>query len=279
MYEQGGAKRQQSNGGAALEGDPVTSPVASVLGTAEQLAFPVAASSGAPAAQNLRAAVGAAQAEAEQQLPPAPACNNIAAGKHADDAVPASHQTAPAAQANTGDPRVPSERHEPDAVAGTSQSSPAGAALALSRAPEPDHGSVSMQLQPELAAPSGSSPGCGHDAEQSLSSADLGPDAGKRQLQGLPTPTGSHLRFDSDDDCELPRTAAAELEDSEVIAQLQFVADERGQLVISFDGRSIVEPQEPGQERAQTHAQAGSSRKRDTPTKPQRQWCAPSLLL
>ena len=272
MHGQGGVKRQQSNGGEALETGPVAGTAASVLCTAEQLATPVAASSSAPAAQNLRAAVGAAQAEAEQQPSPAPACNDIAAGKqHADVFAPPSDQAGPAALPLHREAQEPGERPEQDAMPGTSQrTDPAGGALdvRLSRASEPDHGTVSMQ--PEITAPLGSSPRSGHDAAHRPASAALSPDAGKRQLQGLPTPTGSHLRFESDDDSELPR-AAAELEDSEVIAQLQFVADERGQLVISFNGRSVVEPQEAGQERMGSHAQ-GASRKRDTPTKAQRQW-------
>ena len=48
---------------------------------------------------------------------------------------------------------------------------------------------------------------------------------------------GSHTRFDSDD--ESPH-AAPVLEDSEVIAQLAFEADEHGHLVISFSGRSMA---------------------------------------
>ncbi len=278
MHGQGSVKRQQSNGAAALEGGPAAGTAASVLDTAQQLAFPVAASSSAPAAQNLRAAVGAAQADAEQQPSLAPACNGIAADmQHSDVLVPVSGHTAPAALAQNGEAQAPSET---PALPGTSQGTdPAGAALAAipGRASEPNAGNASMQPQPESTAPQGSSARCGHDAEQTPSSAALGPDAGKRQLQGLPTPTGSHSRFESDDDGELPR-AAAELEDSEVIAQLQFMADARGQLVISFNGRSIVEPSEPGKERGQSHGQAGS-RKRDTPTKAQRQWCAHFLLL
>lgn len=246
--------------------------------TAEQLSSPVAASSSAPAAQNLRAAVGAAQAEAEQPSP-TPACNDIAAGnQHADPASFATDQAALVPLPQHGNSQAPGDEPSLGVMPGTGQScKSASEALILSmvRAAEPHHGSVHVQPQPGSAAPADSSPGSGPEAEHAPSSGPSGPGAGDRwQLQGVPSPTGSHVRFESDDDNASP-SVAAELEDSEVIAQLHFVADERGHVVISFNGRSIVEPHVSAhvseQQRMPSHAQAGP-RKRDAPTNPQRQW-------
>ena len=61
------------------------------------------------------------------------------------------------------------------------------------------------------------------------------------------------------------------LEDSDVIAKLQFDADERGQVVISFNDRNVVESHDSGQERRQSNGQAGS-KNGDTPARGQRQW-------
>ena len=73
--------------------------------------------------------------------------------------------------------------------------------------------------------------------KQGISAAEDGQTGSRLQLQGLPVAMGSHTRFDSDD--ESPH-AAPVLEDSEVIAQLAFEADEHGHLVISFSGRSMA---------------------------------------
>lgn len=69
------------------------------------------------------------------------------------------------------------------------------------------------------------------------------------------------------------RTAcyAAVLEDSDIIAHLQFDADERGQVVISFNDRNVIESHDSGQERQQSKGQAGS-KNGDTSTRGQRQW-------
>ena len=274
-HGQGSTKRQQPSGGRSLEGGSLADTPASLLCTVKQLSSAVAASSSAPAAQNLRAAVGAAQAQAEQQPSPAPACNDIAAGNHC--AVPSSSAISQAALVplpQNGDPPAPSDVSGLGLMPGTDQSCGlASAALTLSTvgAAEPDGCSVHVQSQLGSAAPADNSPRSGPDAEQAQTSVSPGPDAGNRwQLQGVPSPTGSHVRFESDNDSTSP-SVAAELEDSEVIAQLHFVADERGHVVISFSGRSIAEPHESEQDRMQSHAQAGS-RKRDTPTKAQRQW-------
>ena len=279
VHGQGSTKRQQPSCAESLEGNPVAGMAVSILCAVEQLAFPVIAGSDAPAAQNLQAAVGTARAEAEQGPSPTPACNSMAAGmQNGDHSVPASHRAAPAALPRFGEARAPGQEPGLDAVLCTSQSTDsATAAIAMGhmRAAEPDHGSGHTKAQPGKTAPPDSSPESGQDAERTPSSAPSGRDAGDRwQLQGVPSPAGSHVRFESDNDNDNDHdspSAAPELEDSEVIEQLQFVADSQGQVVISFTGRSVVDACDPGQETMQSHAQAGS-RKRSTPTKAQRQW-------
>ena len=279
LHGQGSTKRQQPSCVDILEQDPDAGDAMSILCTAEQLASPVAAGSDAPAAQNLRAAVGTARAEAEQGISPALACNSMTAGKeNADQSVSAPHRATPAAVPQHGAAGAPGQEAGLAAVACTSHSTElAGPVLTLEqmRAAEPDHGSGHTQSQPGITTPADSSPGSWPEAEHVPSSAPSGPNTGDRwHLQGVPSPAGSHVRFQSDSDSEnVPdsHNAAPELEDSEVIEQLQFVADERGQVVISFNGRSVVDLCEPEPEAMQSHAQAGS-RKRTTPTKAQRQW-------
>ena len=124
-------------------------------------------------------------------------------------------------------------------------------------------------------------------AEKHSISADEDGQIGSRlQLQGVPAAIGSHTRFDSDDG--LPLTAPV-LEDSEVIAQLDFEADAHGHLVISFSGRSMApeladsswgnrapSAADGREDGAGSRRQAGPRQQEYLPKIP-KHWCAPEL--
>ena len=298
----------------------MTETAAAILSTAEQLADPlITISIGSPAANNLQAAAGAADAEAQQGS--SAACNSTAvsvveAGQHLQGAsqpvaaaslsgpAPALHRSPLQSSVHTdkSSPRAASsaadgEQHAISAphmeqvspplncnclAAEESMDACATAAgvdktsLSLKNshdlAPEHTHNALQQPLDRSTGllqsfTPAASSP---PDAQPRPSSGGLDAHPGSSaKLQGVPSPTGSHIRFDSDEEAPC---AAEILEDSEVIAQLQFAADERGHVVISFNGRTIQEPPlEDRGDRAGSHARAGP-RNQEQPNKAQRQW-------
>ena len=259
---QGAKKRQQ----AAVSGPPEKQDgaqrahrdsVAAVLSTAQQLAPHVSQSTaspsaqelraagngpsalllpsgnGMPAAQNLQAAVAAAAAEEHGN--DSAACNSTAsrlvssaAGKDVEEALSSRLIDALGARDAICD----------SAAVSMGGASPSGSSVAASQPLLMHDGGREAMSSP--ACPAGMLPKAGSAprAEQQSISADEDGQMGSRlQLQGLPVSIGSHTRFDSDDESPL---AAPVLEDSEVIAQLDFEADEHGHLVISFNGRSMA---------------------------------------
>ena len=262
MRLQGSKKRQQ----AAVSGPPEKQEgsqrahrdsVAAVLSTAQQLAPHVLQSNGSPSAHTLPAA------EQEQSAPPSPSENGMPAAQNLQAAVMAATAeelgTDSAACNNTASRLTSSLADENleealrvkdidpcgvgDAVCNSpavsmGDTSPSGGTGAASQPTRLHNGGpVAMSSSACSAAMllgSGSAPCV---KKQSICADEDGRIGSRLQLQGLPAATGSHTRFDSDDE---PPLAAPVLEDSEVIAQLDFEADEHGHLVISFSGRSMA---------------------------------------
>ena len=228
---QGSKKRQQ----AAVSGPPEKQEgsqrahresVAAMLSTAQQLTPHVLQSNGSPSAQNPPAAVQ------EQLAAPLPSGNGMPAAQNLQAAVMAAaaeeHGTGSAACNNTAS-RLTSSKNIGLLGMGNAVCNSADVSM---NGTLPSNGSAACSAAVLLDA--GSAP-CAE--KQSISAAEDGQTGSRLQLQGLPVAIGSHTRFDSDD--ELP-LAVSVLEDSEVIAQLAFEADEHGQLVISFSGRNMV---------------------------------------
>ena len=261
MRLQGSKKRQQT----AVSGPPEKQEgsqrahrdsVAAMLSTAQQLAPLVSPSSDSPSAQNLPAE------EQEQSASPLPSGNGMPAAQNLQTAVMAAaaeeHGTGSAACNNTpsrltsslADGNVAEALSSKDVESGMLNAVCSSVALSMGgkllsngsaaasqpsqlHNREPQAVSISV-CSAAVLLEAGSMP-C---AEKDSISADEDGQIGSRlQLQGLPVAIGSHTRFDSDDDSS---RAASVLEDSEVIAQLDFEADERGHLVISFSGRSMA---------------------------------------
>lgn len=310
MRLQGTKKRQQ----AAVSGLPEKQDgsqrahrdsVAAILSTAHQLAPLVSPSNGSSSAQNLPAA------EQEQSTPPWPFGNGMPAAQNLQTAVMAAaaeeHGTGRAACNNTsgrlassladGNAAEPLSSKDIDpgvfhAVCSSAAVSMGGALLSDGSAEaskptrlhnrEPQSMSSSA-CSAALLLEAGSAP-C---AEKHSISADEDGQIGSRlQLQGVPAAIGSHTRFDSDDG--LPLTAPV-LEDSEVIAQLDFEADAHGHLVISFSGRSMApeladsswgnrapSAADGREDGAGSRRQAGPRQQEYLPKIP-KHWCAPEL--
>ena len=255
---------------------------AAVLNTAAQLASPSTAASDGPDAQNLRAALGIAVAEEHASNSAGYDCAGPSA-LPADRAVPDLVQLAAADPCSNGSGSAPRDHWKGSQEAeGQEFHAAALPGTTLSDAGHADSpvfvqaARDSCQQGPEskggmnLSSPVHSGP---PRAQSKPLSGDAHSPSGHSsgQLKGIPGPSGSHLRFDSDAEEATP-SAAAELEDSEVIAQLHFDADERGHMVMSFNGRSMAEMPQDKDERAQSGAQAGTRRQEITPAKSQRQW-------
>jgi len=213
---QGNKKRQQPSTADSLNtACDISVTAAAICGTAEQLAFPLTTSNDAPAAQNLQAALGTAEIEANIGLS-GPACNStVASMQHDCHFLPEAGQLA----AIAGESLAPNEQPEQDAMPPpfSQSTAPASSPLQLedSKAAKFDlrdghsrpHLENSTLLQ---CSPTG--PSSGPDARSMPTPVSEDSHAGlSPQLQGLPEPTGSHIRFDSDDDDNMPSAAAGAL--------------------------------------------------------------------
>ena len=281
---QSNRKRQQPSYAVGPEPGTATlsKTAAAVLDTAAQLASPRAAASDGPDAQNLRAALGTAVAEEHASNIAGYACAELSA-LPADLTVPDLVQLAAADPSSNGSGSAPRddlkgsqevEGQESYAAAlpGTMLSdtghsaSPVFAQTAKNSCQEGPESKGGMNFSsPGHSGP----PGAQSKPLSGVAHSPSGHSSG--QLKGIPGPSGSHLHFDSDAEEATP-SAASELEDSEVIAQLHFDADERGHMVISFNGRSMAEIPQDKDERAQSGTQAGTGRQEQSPAKYQRQW-------
>lgn len=281
---QSNRKRQQPS--HAVAPGPGTAGVsktaAAVLDTAAQLASSSTAASDGPDAQNLRAAVGIAVAEEHASNSAGYNCAESSA-LPADQKVPDLVQLAAADPCSNGCGSAPrdhlhgsqeaeGQEFHAAALPGTTLSdaghagSPVFAQAARNSCQQGPESKGGMNLSfPGHSGPPG--------AQSKPLSGDAHSPSGHSsgQLKGIPGPLGSHLRFDSNTEEATP-SAAAELEDSEVIAQLHFDADERGHMVISFNGRSMAGKSQDKDERAQSGAQAGTRRQEQSPATSQRQW-------
>jgi len=212
---QGIRKRQQpSTADSPNKACDISVIAAAICSTAEQLASPLTISSDAPAAQNLRAALDTAEIEANIGSS-GPACNSkVVSVQHDCHFLPEAGQLA----AIAGESLAPSQQPEQDATPPFSQrTAPASSPLQSedSKAAESElrdghswpHLESSSLLQ---SSPMGAS--SEPDARFMPTPVSVDSHAGlSPELQGVPEPTGSHIRFDSDDDDNMPSAAAGAL--------------------------------------------------------------------
>ena len=215
----------QSNGSPSAQNLPAAGQ--------EQSAPPLPSGNGMPAAQNLQAAVMAATAE--EHGTGSAACNDTASrltSSVADDAFQEALRVKDICPCSVGDAVCNSQAVSMGGALPSGGSAAASEPARLhSREPQ---AMSSSACSAAVLLDAGSAP-CAE--KQSTSGPEDGQSGSRLQLQGLPVAIGSHTRFGSDDESPL---AAPILEDSEVIAQLNFEADEHGHLVISFSGRSMA---------------------------------------
>ena len=209
---QGNKKRQQpSTADSPNKACDINVTAAAICSTAEQLASPLITSNDTPAAQNLQAALCTAEIEANIGSS-GPACNSTAVSmQHAYHSLPEAGQLAAIADESL----APSEQPQQDAMPPFSQrTAPASSPLQLenSKAAEIELGDGHSQPHLENSSPLQSGPtGPSSELDARSIPAPVSADwhAGlSPQLQGLPEPTGSHIRFDSGDDDDMPSAAA-----------------------------------------------------------------------
>ena len=278
---QSNRKRQQPSYAVApgLCTAGLSKTAAAVLDTAAQLASPSAAASDGPAAQNLRAALGIAVAEEH-------ASNSADCNCAAPSALPADRAAPDLAQLAAADPcsngsgsahrdhlqgsqEAQGRELHAAALLGTMSAGRAASPVIVRTAISSCERGPESKGGMDLSSPGHSSPP-GAQSKPLSGNAHSPSGHSSGQLNGIPGPSGNHLRFDSDTEEGAP-SAAAELEDSEVIAQLHFDADEGGHVVISFNGHSMAEIPQDEDERAYSGAQAGTRRQEQSPAKSQRQ--------